>query len=111
MHSVSDHIHVSFSDGTCLVRSEDSRVTTTIILGLNAFLLHHGCDVASCAAELHLASGRIVRRVLTNPRDEWLADAVHTYLRIQLKLGALQVRLCRMLRLFRRSPGAQRPCK
>ena len=72
--------------------SEDARVSASVFQGLNAFLLHHGCDVASSAAELHVAAGPVVRRVLAEPRASWLAEAVHTYLRIQLRLGALQVR-------------------
>ena len=65
--------------------------------GLNAFLMHHGCDVFSSLAELHAAASPIVQRVLPSPRDARLAEAIHAYLRIQLKLGIVQVSTLRLM--------------
>jgi len=62
-----------------------------VFQGLNAFLMHHGCDVSSSLAELHAAASPTVQRVLPSPRDVRLAEAIHTYLRIQFRLGTLQV--------------------
>ena len=67
--------------------------------GLNAFLMHHGCDVAGLLPELHAAASPTVNRVLASPRDARLAEAVHTYLRIQLELGTMKVGIS--MRAFR----------
>ena len=42
------------ADGESInVNREDSRLTTSMLLGANAFLLSNGSDVASRARELH----------------------------------------------------------
>ena len=61
-------------------------------MGLNAFLLKNGCDVASRAERLHQCARPVLVRVWGTARDSRLSEALHTYLRIQLRLGGIQAR-------------------
>lgn len=47
----------------CACGREDSRLTASMLLGANAFLLRNGCDVASRAADLHRCVRPLVARV------------------------------------------------
>ncbi|GAB4819121.1 hypothetical protein N2152v2_006167, partial [Parachlorella kessleri] len=68
---------------------EDSRLTSAALSGINAFLLVNGTDVASQCPKLHTAWHAMVLRALTSGRDPKLREAAITYLRLQLRLGAV----------------------
>lgn len=69
---------------------EDSRISTAFVASMNTFLLAHGLDVCSKAAELHAAVHPFLMRALRSARDARLREALVLYLRIQLLLKGLE---------------------
>ena len=68
---------------------EDSRICAAFLTALNTFLLAHGLDVSSQAAELHNAVHVLLLRCWRYSRDQKLREAMTAYLRIQLTLGGI----------------------
>ncbi|KAK9825683.1 hypothetical protein WJX81_003257 [Elliptochloris bilobata] len=71
---------------------EDSRITSTSLGALNAFLLANGADVAAGAPALHAAARPLLARCWrgARARDPRLRDCLVTYLGIQVQLGGLE---------------------
>ncbi|KAK9806879.1 hypothetical protein WJX72_005975 [[Myrmecia] bisecta] len=69
---------------------EDSRLSLSLLTALNSFLLTNGLDVSSKAGTLHDALHPYVVRAWRHAREPKLKEGLLTYLRLQLRLQALQ---------------------
>ena len=70
---------------------EESRIAVCIFASLNIFLLRFGLDCRSQLASLHRVVQPFIELVWASSRDARLREVLVTNLRIQLRLGVIQV--------------------